>query len=155
MKQAENPELGKILNTPVKDLPGYSFLVLDSGSKLNNMSVLEILMNTRFQYTNKYLSVSADEKKVIGYFAYRAKDDIVTTFVMFSFLGIHQRDNKTLLNDVITRLKVLLPKRIEWTVSKENITAIAFYDSVIKNIPCGSKTLIPYGYKYIIEDSKK
>jgi hypothetical protein len=157
MKQAENPEVDKILHTPVKDLPGYSFLILDRQSKLNNMSVLEILLNTRFQYTDKYLSVSADDKKVIGYFAYHIENDIVTTFVMFSFLGVHQKDNKILLNDVIKRIKELIPrvKEIQWTVSRENISAIKIYDDIIKNVASGSKHTVPDGYKYTIVGNKK
>lgn len=157
MKQAENPELNKILYTPVKDLPGYSFLILDNKSDLNNKSVLDILITTRFQYTNKYLSVSTDDKKVIGYFAYHIEDDVVTTFVMFSFLGIHQKDNKILLNDVIDRIKKLVPtvKEIQWTVAKGNTSAIKVYDDIIKNIVSGEKHVIPDGYKYIITGNKK
>jgi hypothetical protein len=157
MKQAEDSKLNKILYTPVKDLSGYSFIVLDNKSKLNNMSILEILLNTRFQYTNKYLSVSVDEKKVIGYFAYHIENDVVTTFVMFSFLGIHQKGNRILLNDVITRIKELIPrvKEIQWTVAKENISAIKIYDDIIKNVVSGNKELIPDGYRYIIMGNKK
>jgi hypothetical protein len=157
MKQAENPELNKILHTPVKDLPGYSFLILDNKSELNNKSILDILLTTRFQYTNKYLSVSSDDKKVIGYFAYRIENDVVTTFVMFSFLGIRQKDNKVLLNDVVTRIKELLPKvkEIQWTVAGGNTQAIKIYDDIIKSILSGNKEIIPDGYKYTIKGNKK
>jgi hypothetical protein len=157
MKQAEDPELDRILHTPVKHLPDYSFLILDNKSDLNNKSILDILLTTRFQYTNKYLSVSPDDEKVIGYFAYRIEDDIVTTFVMFSFLGVHQKDNKILLNDVITRIKELIPKvkEIQWTVAKGNTPAIRIYDDIIKNIISGDKQVIPNGYKYSIKGNKK
>jgi hypothetical protein len=156
MKQAENPELNKVLHTPVKNLPGYSFLILDTKSDLNDKSILDILLTTRFQYTNKYLSVSPDDKKVIGYFAYRIEDDVVTTFVMFSFLGIHQKDNKVLLSDVIDRLRKLTQKvkEIQWTVAKRNIAAIKVYDDIIKNIVSGEKQIIPDGYKYIIKGNR-
>jgi hypothetical protein len=157
MKQAEDPELNKILHTPVKDLPGYSFLILDNKSDLNNRSILDILLTTRFQYTNKYLSVSADDKKVIGYFAYRIENDVVTTLVMFSFLGTHQKDNKVLLNDVVVRIEELIPKvrEIQWTVAKGNTPVIKIYDDIIKGIASGTKQVIPDGYKYTIKGSKK
>jgi hypothetical protein len=157
MKQAEDPKLDKILHTPVKDLPGYSFLILDNKSDLNNKSTLDILLTTRFLYTNKYLSVSSDDKKVIGYFAYHINDDVVTTFVMFSFLGIHQKDNRILLNDVIARIKGLIPKvkEIRWTVARGNTQAIRIYDDIIKNIPSGDKEVIPDEYKYTIKGNKR
>ena len=131
-----NPELNKMLSTPMEDIPQY-FWLYDREDIYQNIKVMPLynVLAALAASPKIILEFSKTGEQFSGFISYQSKGMEITAIKIASFHDNGIKANPVLAADLIGFLNREMPKRtkIEWLAHKDNKEAVAQYDKALGN----------------------
>ena len=129
----ENPELRKMLASPMEEIPQYHYLYTSESQYLGSHSLFDAI---RFLFEHEHrenLYFSKIGNEFTGFIVYEDNGHIINKIKMASFKDNHAHSNPMLAKDLIEFILDMAPQRniIEWLVDPRNKNAIRQYNAVL------------------------
>jgi hypothetical protein len=129
----KNPELNRMLATPMKDIPQYHYLWSSESAFMGDYSLFDAIkiMLDYERHRNLYLSKIGNE--FTGLVVYTDNGRVIDKIKVASFKDDHKKANPILAKDLIEFVLEMAPNRdaIEWYVDPENTKAIRQYNILL------------------------
>jgi hypothetical protein len=129
-KMVEDPELNRMLSTPMRNIPQYQYLYNDPAFDQHPLFDAIRLFDIEHR-ANFYFSKIGNE--FTGFVVYEDNGKIISGIKMASFKDDRKQTNPILAKDLIEFVLDMAPSRdiIEWYVNPENKKAIQQYDALL------------------------
>jgi hypothetical protein len=129
----ENPELHKMLASPMEDIPQYHYLYSSGLPHLGQNSIFDVIQYL-FNYErhpNFYFSKVGYD--FTGFVVYTDNGTVINDIKMASFKDDRKQANPVFAKDLIEFVLVMAPYRIviEWLVDPKNDKAIRQYNAIL------------------------
>jgi hypothetical protein len=129
----KDPELRRMLATPMEEIPQYHYLYSSGLPHLGKQSLFDAI-RFMFEYEHRpNLYFSKIENEFTGFIVYTDNGKFINDIKMASFKDDQTQTNPILAKDLIEFVLDMVPSRkaIEWYVDPENKRAIKQYDALL------------------------
>lgn len=129
----EDPELKRMLTTPMEEIPQYHYLYSTELPHLGKQSLLDAIKFMLEYEHRSNLFFSKAGFKFTGFVVYEDNGKVINSVKMASFLDDKKSTNTILAKDLIEFVLDMAPQRnvIEWYVDPNNAKAIRQYNAVL------------------------
>jgi hypothetical protein len=127
---AEDPELKRMLTTPMKDIPQYKYLY--NMPEFGQHCLFDALQLFDYEHRQNFY-FSKIGYKFTGFIVYEDTGRFISGVKMASFKDDSKQTNPVLAKDLIEFVLDIAPQRqaIEWYVDSKNTNAIRQYNAVL------------------------
>jgi hypothetical protein len=133
MAMSKNPELCRMLTTPMGKIPQYHYLYSSESDYLRDRALFDVISYLLDYEHRSNLYFSKIGNEFTGFIVYEDNGRVIDRIKMASFRDDHTQTNPMFAKDLIEFVLEMAPKResIEWYVAPENIRAIRQYNALL------------------------
>jgi hypothetical protein len=133
MAMSKNPELRRMLATPMGQIPQYHYLYSSESDYLRDSALFDVISYLLDYEHRSNLYFSKIGNEFTGFIVYEDNGLVIDRIKMASFRNDRTQTNPMLAKDLIEFVLEMALKRdsIEWFVAPENIQAIRQYNALL------------------------